>query len=211
MAIAGFQFCIGGARHARVALRRVIEHHADARVRGLAVAAIYAGVLVACGGVEGPRQIPLEFRLLEVEVALVWEAAVRSLNERGFNIQTSDREAGVIETGWFSINPDYAATFFVIEREDRYSTCGKPGPFRAFRGKQARLVLTLRAMPRGESALRAEASFRTQRFSHIPLWPRGPLGEVACSSRGRLEEETKLQIQLRALAAQMERLRHGTP
>lgn len=180
-------------------------------MRGLAVAAICAGALAACGGVEPPRHIPQDFRRLEVSFALAWEVAVRILIERGFDIRTIDRDAGIIETGWLTINPEYAATIFVTEREDRYSTCGRPGLFRAFRGKQARLVLTLRSMPRAEAGLRAEGYFRTQRYSHAPLWSNRLLGDVECSSRGRLEEEMKLQIQLRAISEQLERLRRGAP
>jgi hypothetical protein len=180
-------------------------------MRGLVAAAVCAGALVACGGVEAPRQVPQDFKRLEADFALAWEAAVRTLTERGFDIQTTDREAGVIETGWFPINPEYAATFFVTEREDRYSTCGRPGLFRAFRGKQARVILTLRAMPRAEAGLRAEGHFRTQRYSHAPLWSDRLLGDVECSSRGRLEEEMKLQIQLRAISEQLQRLRRGAP
>lgn len=180
-------------------------------MRRLAVAAICLGALAACGGVEAPRHIPQDFKRLEVNFALAWEAAVRTLIERGFDIRTIDRDAGIIETGWLTINPEYAATIFVTEREDRYSTCGRPGLFRAFRGKQARLTLTLRAMPPAESGLRAEASFHTQRYSHVFLWSDRLLGDVECGSRGRLEEEMRLQIQLRAISEQLQRLRRGAP
>ena len=178
-------------------------------MRGLAVAAMCAGALVACGGVEPARRIPQDFRRLEADFALAWEVAVRVLIERGFDIRTTDRDAGIIETGWLSINPKFVATIFMTDQEDRYSTCGRPGLFRAYRGKEARLVLILRAMPRAEAGLRAEGHFRTQRYSHVPLWPNGPLGDEECSSRGRLEEEIRLQIQLRALTDQLNRLRRG--
>jgi hypothetical protein len=180
-------------------------------MRSLAVAAICTAVLLACGGMEPYRHTPRDFRRLDVEFDQAWEAALRTLIERGFDIQTTDRNAGVIETGWLTINPDYAATIFVTEREDRYSTCGRPALGQAFRGKQARLVLTLSPARRGETGLRAEAYFRTQRYSDAPLWSNRPLGEEECSSRRRLEEEIKVQIQLRALSDQLERLRRGAP
>jgi hypothetical protein len=55
------------------------------------------------------------------------------------------------------------------------------------------------------------AHFRTQRYSDAPLWANRPLGDAECSSRGRLEEEIKVQIQIRALSDQFERLRRGAP
>ncbi len=175
--------------------------------RGLAVALLYAGFLAACGSAEIVRQPPQEYRRLEVEFSLAWESAIRALAERGIPVQSSDPGIGVIETGWFDVNPDYAATFFVTDREDRYAACGKPGLFRAYYRKQARLILTLRPAPGGESALRVEGFFRTRRYSSIPLWPSQLLGDIECRSRGRLEEEVKLQVQARALAAQLERMR----
>ena len=177
----------------------------------LAVAAMCAGALVACGGMEPHRHTPRDFRLLDVEFGQAWEAAIRILIERGFDIRTIDRSAGTIETGWLTINPEYAATIFLTEQEDRYSTCGKPVLGQAFRGKQARLALTLSPVRRGETGLRAEAYFRTQRYSDAPLWSNRPLGDEECGSRGRLEEEIKVLIQLRALSEQLERLRRGAP
>lgn len=179
-------------------------------MRGVALAAICAGVLAACGGIEPARHSPQDFRRLEADFGQAWEAAIRTLIERGYDIRTIDRGAGLIETGWLTINPEYAATIFVTEQEDRYSTCGRPALGQAFRAKQARLVLTLAPMRRGEAGLRAEAFFRTQRYSDAPLWSNRPLGEIECNSRGRLEEEIKAQIQLRAAADQLERLRRGT-
>ena len=61
------------------------------------------------------------------------------------------------------------------------------------------------------TSLRAEAYFRTQRYSDIPLWFKRLLGDQECGSRGRLEEEVKMQIQLRALSGEIERLRLGAP
>ncbi len=180
-------------------------------MRTHAVAAICAGVMVACGGMESHRHTPRDFRRLDVDFDQALEAAIRTLIERGFDIRTIDRHAGIIETGWLVINPDYAATIFVTEQEDRYSTCGKPVLGQAFRAKQARLILTLSLVRRGETGLRAEAFFRTQRYSDAPLWSNRPLGDEECSSRGRLEEEIKVQIQLRALSDELERLRRGAP
>jgi hypothetical protein len=183
----------------------------DARARGLAIAAICAGVLVACGGVE-PRPQPLQdFRRLEADLGVVWEAATRTLIDRGYDIQTLDRSAWVIETGWLTVNPDFTATIFVTEWEDRYATCGRPALGQVLRAKQARLVLTLSPMGRGETGLRVEASFRTERYSGAPLWYNQWLGHAGCSSRGRLEEEIKVQVQLRVFSDQLERLRRGAP
>jgi hypothetical protein len=180
-------------------------------MRAFALAAICAGVLASCGGIEPDRRMPQEFRRLQASFAQSWEAAIRTLIERGYDIRTADRGAGIIETGWLTINPEYAATVFVTEQEDRYATCGRPALGQAFRAKQARLILTLAPMRRSEADLRVEAFFRTERYTDAPLWSDRPLGEVECSSRGRLEEEIKVEVQLRAVAEQLERLRRGTP
>ncbi|MBI4840455.1 MAG: hypothetical protein HY803_05170 [candidate division NC10 bacterium] len=180
-------------------------------MRHFILAAVCLGLLGSCGGLEPRRRMPQEFRRLEADFDQTWEAAIRTLTERGYDIRTIDRPAGIIETGWLTINSDYAATVLVTEREDRYSTCGKPGLGQAFRAKEARLVLALRPIRRGETGLRIEAFFRTQRYSDAPLWGNRPLGDAECSSRGRLEEELKVEVQLRALSDQLERLRRGTP
>lgn len=179
-------------------------------MRAFALAAMCAGVLLACGGIEPARHMPQDFRRLEADFSHAWEAAIRTLIERGYDIRAIDRSTGVIETGWLTINPEYAATIFVTEQEDRYSACGRPALGQAFRAKQARLILTLAPMRRGETGLRAEAFFRTQRYSDAPLWSNRPLGDIECTSRGRLEEEIKVQIQVRAISGQLERLRRGT-
>jgi hypothetical protein len=180
-------------------------------MRILAVTAVCAGILVACGGVQPHRGTPQDFRRLDMEFGQAWEAAIRTLVERGFDIRTIDPKAGIIETGWLTINPEYASTIFVTEQEDRYSTCRKPDLGQIFRTKQARLVLTVSSVRRGETALRAEAFFRTERYSDVPLWSNRPLGDEECGSRGRLEEEIKVQIQLRALSEQLDRIRRGAP
>jgi len=170
---------------------------------------IYLFTLAACGGLEPPRSTPPDFRRVEADFSQAWEAAVWTLIERGYDIRAIDRGAGVVETGWLTINPEYSATVFVTEHEDRYSACGKPALGQVFRTKQARLVLTLRPTRRGETGLRAEAFFRAQRYSNAPLWANRPLGEIECTSRGRLEEEIRVQVQLWAIADQLDRLRKG--
>lgn len=177
--------------------------------RAFALAAISAGLLASCGGFQPLRRPPQDFRRLEASFSQAWEAAIRTLTERGYDIRTADRGAGIIETGWLTINPEYAATVFVTEREDRYATCGRPALGQAFRAKQARLTLTLLPMRRTETGLRTEAFFRTERYTDAPLLSDRPLGEVECSSRGRLEEEITVQVQLLALTERLERLRRG--
>lgn len=179
------------------------------RVRQLAVALTCMGMLVGCGRVEPPRHPAPDLRRLEADFDQAWEAAVRTLTERGFEIQAVDRAAGTIETGWLTINPEYTASVLVTKREDRYCACGKPGLGEAFRVKQARLALLLQPIRPGDTELRIEASFRTQRYSDALLWANRPLGELECSSRGRLEEEVRVEIQIRALSDQLERLRRG--
>jgi hypothetical protein len=180
-------------------------------MRQFTLATISLGLLVGCGGMELRRPTPQEFRRLEADFDQAWEAAVRTLTERGFDIRMIDRDGGTIETGWLTINAEYAATVLWTEQEDRYCLCGKPALGQAYRAKEARLVLLLRSIRRGETGLRVEAHFRTQRYSDAPFWANRPLGDMQCSSRGRLEEELRVQIQLRALSDQLERLRRGTP
>jgi len=146
---------------------------------------------------------------VEADFDQAWEAAVRTLLQRGYNIRTVDRSIGIVETGLTTFNPDYAATIFVTEHEDRYSLCGKPPLGQAYRTKQVRLVVTLQPARPGETGLRTEAVFRTHRYSDTPLWANRPLGDLECSSRGRLEEELRVEIQIRALSDQVERFRRG--
>jgi hypothetical protein len=159
---------------------------------------------------EPARDAPREFRRLEADLDSAWEATIRTLKDRGYDIRTSDRSARTIETGWLTFNPEYAATIFVTQQEDRYSTCGKPGLGQAFRAKQVRLVVTLQPLWRGETGLRTEAFFRTQRYTDTLVWANRPLGDVECSSRGRLEEELRVEIQIRALSDHLDRLRRGS-
>lgn len=178
-------------------------------MRRVALAAVSLGVVVACGGIESHRDAPREFRRLEADFDQAWEATIQTLKDRGYEIRTSDRSARTIETGWLTFNPDYAATIFVTQQEDRYSNCGKPGLGQAFRAKQARLVVTLQPSRRGETGLRTEAFFQTKRYTDTLVLANRPLGEVECTSRGRLEEELRVEIQIRALSDHLDRLRRG--
>ena len=176
------------------------------------VALILAGVilLAGCGAApRGPQPAP-ETRRLEADFDLACEAVIRVLGERGYDLPHTDRTAGVIETDWLSTNSDYAASIIVTEHQDRYSDCGKPGLGELFRGKRTRVNVTLSPGRRGETDLRIDASFRTQRFSGLLRWNR-PLGEWPCRSRGRLEEELALQMKLWLLSEKLERIRRGMP
>jgi hypothetical protein len=173
---------------------------------------LLAGLSLVAGcstAAPGP-QTPLETRRLEANFELAYDAVVHVLGDRGYAIPHTDRTAGVIQSDWLVTNPEYAASVFVTEHQDRYSDCGKPGLGRAFRGKQTRLKVILSPSRRGETDLRVDAAFRTQRFSSFLWWNR-PLGEWPCRSRGRLEEELTLQMKLWILGEQLERIRRGTP
>ncbi len=123
----------------------------------------------------------------------------------------ADRAAGTLETDWLMFNPEYMAGVFVTQHEDRYASCGKPGLGEAFRGKQVRLELALTAIRPREIELVVQARFRTHRWSHPLVWQGSLRGTVECRSRGRLEEEVALQIQLQLIGEHLERLRRGTP
>lgn len=176
------------------------------------LALILAGLslLVGCGAAPPGRETSPETRRLEADFDLACDAVVRVLGERGYDLPHTDRTAGVIESDWLTTNPEFAASVFVTERQDRYSDCGKPGLGRAFRGKQTRLKVLLSPNRRGETDLRIDAAFRTQRFSSFLWWNR-LLGEWPCRSRGRLEEELTLQMKLWILGEHLERIRRGTP
>ena len=180
-------------------------------MRAVTLAVICVGLLAACGGVTPRRPASQQFHRLEADFDQAWEAAVRTLTERGYEIRAIDRAAGVVETGWLIINPKYSATVFVTEHEDRYSACGKPALGQTFDSKQGRLSVMLQPIRRGETGLRAEAFFRTQRYLDFLFWSHRLLGDVECGSRGRLEDEIWLQIQFRALSEHLERLRKGAP
>lgn len=180
-------------------------------VGSLTVAMVCMAVLLACAKIDPARHLTQDLRRLDADFDQAWEATIRTLTERGYDVRTMNRAAGIIETGWLTINPEYAATILVTEWEDRYCTCGKPALGQAFRAKQARLALLLHPVRHGETGLGVEAFFRTQRYSDAPFWANRSLGDVECNSRGRLEEEVRVQIQIRALSDRLERLRRGTP
>lgn len=178
-------------------------------MRLLVVATGCMSLLVACGGVQPAPSAPPESRRLEADLDQAWEATLRTLTERGYEIRSVDRARGLIQTDWLTINPEYAATIFMTQQEDRYSDCGKPGLGQAFRGKQVRLEVALQPIRRGETGFRVDAAFRTQRYADAPLWAGRPLGDANCRSRGRLEDEVRVEVQFRAFADQWEKIRRG--
>lgn len=200
---------VGVQARAYSGIPRDVGRHTS-RMRRFALATLSLGVVVACGGLEAHRDAPREFRRLEADFDQAWEAAIQTLKDRGYEMRTTDRSVRTIETGWSTFNPEYAATVFVTQQEDRYSFCGKPGIGQAFRAKQVRLVVTFQPTRPGETGLRTEAFFRTQRYTDTLVLANRPLGEVECTSRGRLEEELRVEIQIRALSDRLDRLRRGT-
>ena len=178
----------------------------------LALILVALALLASCRTLSPEPRATTETLKLEVGLDLACEAAIRVLGERGYALQVVDRVAGIVETDWLTTNPEYAASIFVTEHQDRYSECGKPGLGRAFRAKQTRLKVRLSPGSRDETDLRIDAGFRTQGYSHfLFFWGMQPLGESPCRSRGRLEEELALQMKLRTLGEQLQRLRRGTP
>ena len=174
----------------------------------LALTLVGLSLLVGCvAAPPGPQTSP-ETRRLEADFDLACEAVIHVLGERGYDLPHTDRTAGVIQSDWLITNPEYAASVLVTEHQDRYSDCGKPGLGWAFRGKRTRVNVTLSPSRRGETDLRIDASFRTQRYSSLLGWNR-PLGEWPCRSRGRLEEELSLQMKLWILGEKLNRIRRG--
>jgi uncharacterized lipoprotein len=174
-------------------------------LRGLAAGLMCLSVLSGCGG-RHPRsyQVP-ESRRLEADLGSAWEAAYRILAERGYDIRDVDRATGVIETDWLTVNSDYSANVFLTQNEDRYSDCGKPGLGKTYRGKQARLTVSLSAIGPNQTEILVHAAFRTERkniFSSSPT-------ALECQSRGRLEEEFLVETQVRGLANTLQRFRRG--
>ena len=167
------------------------------------------GVLVGCGGMPPGSRPPQEARRLGADFDQVWDAVVRILAERGYEIRQDDRGAGTIETQWRTINPDYTASIIVTRNEDRYSTCGKPGFGQTFRGKQVRLTVALASVRRGATDLAVRADFRTDGRSGLSLSSDAPGDEVACRSRGRLEDEITVETQVRVLGDHLNRTRRG--
>jgi len=70
------------------------------------------------------------------DVGRCWEAVLRVLAERGYEIERADRESGIIETRWRVVNAEYSSSVFVTQGEDRYSDCGKPGLGKTFQGSK---------------------------------------------------------------------------
>lgn len=165
------------------------------------------GLLGGCGG-RTPRsyQVPVS-RRLEVDIGSGWEAASRVLADRGYEVRSSDRATGAIETDWLTVNPDYAASVFLTRNEDRYSDCGRPGLGRTYRRKQARLTLSLSAAGTSQTDVLVRAAFRTERKTIFFGWPT----VLECRSRGRLEEEFLIETQVRALANTLQRFRRELP
>jgi hypothetical protein len=174
-------------------------------MRRLAAGLVCLSVLGGCAG-KAPRNYPVpESRRLEADPDFAWEAACRVLADRGYDIQRNDRAAGVIETDWLPVNDDYSAGVFLTRNEDRYSDCGKPGLGTRHRGKQARVIVRISPVGRGQSEIVVRAAFRTEHTS--VWWESSELLE--CRSRGRLEEEFLIETQVRALTNQIQRSRRG--
>jgi hypothetical protein len=179
-------------------------------MRRIAAAVLCAGALIACGGVPPQGRPPQEARRLGADFDRIWDAALRILAERGYEIAQSDRTSGTIETAWFPINPDYSASVLVTRNEDRYSACGKPDVGQSFRGKQVRLTILLSPARRGATDLTVRAEFRTEARSGLSLLSERPGDEHACRSRGRIEDEIAVETQVRALTDHLNRSRRGT-
>jgi hypothetical protein len=171
----------------------------------LAAGLLCLSVLGGCGA-KSPRIYPVpDFHRMEAELDRAWEAAHRVLADHGYDIQRTDRETGVIETGWRTVNAEYSAGLFLTENEDRYSDCGKPGLGKTYRGKEARLMLSFLAVGRGQTELRVRAAFRTERRARLFQTS----NQLDCHSRGRLEEEIFVETQVKALTDQLQRYRRG--
>lgn len=169
----------------------------------LAVGLLCLGLLSGCGA-KSPRAYPVpESRRVDAEVEHLWDATCRVLADRGYDIQRADNAAGAIETEWRTHNPDYAANVFVTRNEDRYSDCGKPGLWDSYRRKHVRITVNLAPAGKRQTEMSVRAAFRTERASVFSQSP----APFECRSRGRLEEEIRLESQVRALSMQIQRLR----
>jgi hypothetical protein len=168
-------------------------------------------LLGACGGLNpGVPPVSVVTRRLRAEPHRVWEAARQVLGQQGYQIVQEDRDAGIFETDWARMNPEYQASFWVTEQQDRYSECAKPRLGQAFEGKEARLRLQLSpSVKPDETALAVQASFRTTlvRGGRTAVGQAPP--RVFCRSTGWLEDELAVRIQLVALGGRLDRLRRG--
>jgi hypothetical protein len=180
-------------------------------VRELYLGALCLGLMAGCAATDAPGRSQADLRRIEAEFDRTWEAALRTLSERGFGFELLEQRTGEIRSGWLVINPDFEATVVLTKMDDRYSSCGRPAVGQAYRAKEVKLHLTLRRGPRGSTGFRVEAQFQTRRHRDLPMWGEGDLGPVPCASRGRLEDEIWAEVQLRAVSGQLERLRKGLP
>jgi hypothetical protein len=169
------------------------------------------GLAAGCATVDSSGKPPLEFRRIPADYDHTWEAALRTIAERGYVVQQADRQTGRIETDWRLTNPEFEATVIRTRMGDRYGNCGKPGIGQAYRTTEGKLQLILERGPQESTRLRVDALFRTYRYSLFPTASEKPLGVTPCQSLGRLEDEIRVEVQVRALAAQLERMHRGTP
>jgi hypothetical protein len=170
-------------------------------------------LLAACAGL--PRVSPppsTVTRSLRAEPERVWEAARDVLQEQGYRLQRQDRGAGVLETDWFPVNPEYEAGILLTAQEDRYSQCEKPRLGQAFRGKEVRLRFQVSpSVKKGETAVTIQATFRTTQYVGVPMATGEPRALIFCRSTGWLEDELAVRVQLQALGGQLDRIRRGGP
>ena len=183
----------------------------ECAVRQLMMGTLYLGLAAGCATVDSSGRPPVEFRRIEADYDHTWEAALRTIAERGYVVRRADRQTGQIETDWLLSNSEFEATAIRTRMGDRYSSCGKPGLGQAYRTKESRLELILERGPQGSTRLRVDATFQTYRYSLFPSPSEKPLGATPCPSRGRLEDEIRVEVQVRAIAAQVDRMRKGTP
>jgi hypothetical protein len=169
------------------------------------------GLVTGCAATDTPARSQADLRRIEADFERAWEAALRTLSERGYGFRRIDQQTGLIETGWLVINAQYEATVVLIRMDDRYSACGRPAVGQAFRTKEAQLHLRLRRGRQGSTGLLVEALFQTRRFLDVPMWGESALGPTPCASRGRLEDEIWAEVQVRAISEQVDRLRKGIP
>jgi hypothetical protein len=179
--------------------------------RQLMLGTLCLGLAAGCATVDSSGRPSLEFRRINADYDRTWEAALRTIAERGYVVRRADQQAGEIETDWKLTNPDFDATVMRSRLGDRYSNCGKPGLGQVYRTIETKLDLLLEPGPQGTTRLRVDAWFQTFRYSMFLSSSEKPLGATPCPSRGRLEDEIRVEIQVRAIAAQIERMRRGTP